>query len=100
MSKQQSQSNVRERVDLREPHRWQVIFWNDDFTTMDFVVMILTEVFHKSEKESEAIMLEVHKKGSAIVGAYSYDIAISRTERATEMARKEGFPLKITYRKE
>ncbi len=81
-----------------EPHKWAVILWNDDFTTMDFVVKVLREVFLKSEQEAESLMLRVHEEGQAVVGTYSYDLAMSRTKLATGLARQAGFPLKITYR--
>lgn len=98
MSQEQSQSNVRDRIELREPHKWAVIFWNDDFTTMDFVVKVLTEVFLKSGQEAEQLMMKVHEEGQAVVGTYSYDIAISRKKIADQMARAEDFPLKITIK--
>lgn len=98
MPQEQSQSSVRERTGIKKPHKWAVIFWNDDFTTMEFVVQVLTEVFLKSEADAEQIMMKVHKEGQAIVGMYSYDVAVSRVRWATDMARQAGFPLKITYK--
>lgn len=62
----------------------------------DFVVKVLTTVFFKSETEAETLMMSVHKSGSAVVGIYSYDIALSKVRKATDMAREEGFPLKLT----
>lgn len=98
MPEQQRQDNVKERTGLREPHKWAVIAWNDDFTTMDFVVKVLMSVFMKSQPEAEKIMMQVHKEGQSVVGTYSYDIAVSRARIAMDMARKEGFPLKLTYK--
>ena len=98
MPQEQQLTNVRDRIEIREPHKWAVIFWNDDFTTMDFVVQVLTEVFLKSEQDAEQLMMKVHEEGQAQVGIYSYDIAVSRTKLATTMAREAGFPLKITYK--
>lgn len=63
---------------------------------MDFVVKVLTTVFLKSGNEAELLMMTVHKSGSAVVGIYSYDIALSKVRKATDMAREEGFPLKLT----
>ena len=60
MPQEQSHIRERERTDLREPHRYQVIIHNDDFTTMDFVVMLLKEVFFFSEENALALMLQVH----------------------------------------
>lgn len=59
---------------------------------MEFVVKVLTTVFYKSSVEAETLMLQVHKSNSAVVGIYSYDIAHSKVQKATRMARNEGFP--------
>jgi ATP-dependent Clp protease adaptor protein ClpS len=87
---------MRHRADLREPRRYKVTIYNDDFTTMEFVVKILVEVFFKSEAEAEALMLQVHHSDNAVVGIYSYDIAVSKTRKATTMAREQGYPLRLT----
>lgn len=63
---------------------------------MEFVVKVLVTVFFKSESEAESLMMGVHKTGSAVVGVYSYDIAMSKVRKATDMARAESFPLKLT----
>ncbi len=97
MAKQQSSVSELERTGLREPPRYVVHILNDDFTTMDFVVKVLMEVFFKSEAEAQSIMLSVHHKGKGRVGVYSYDMAVSKVRRATQMARDEGFPLRFTY---
>lgn len=96
MEQQQSSYKERERIDLREPRRFKVTIYNDDFTTMEFVVKILTTIFYKSEAEAEVLMMKVHKSQSAVVGIYSYDIAQSKVQKATRMARNEGFPLRLT----
>jgi ATP-dependent Clp protease adaptor protein ClpS len=97
MAKQQSSVRERQRTDLREPKRYKVYIHNDDFTTMEFVVKILIEVFFKSPEEAETLMLQVHHSDKALVGVYSYDIAVSKVRRATQMARDAGFPLRLTY---
>lgn len=96
MEQQQSFYKERERTDLHEPRRFKVTIYNDDFTTMEFVVKVLTTVFFKSTIEAEALMMKVHKSQSAVVGIYSYDIAQSKVQKATRMARNEGFPLRLT----
>lgn len=94
----QHQSNVKERqrIDFREPKKYNVVIYNDDFTPMDFVVMILRNVFFKNEADAEALMLKVHHSEKAIVGVYPYDVAESKKRKATAMAREEGFPLRLT----
>lgn len=96
MSKEKSSIRERERLDVREPRRYQVTIYNDDFTTMEFVVKLLMTVFHKSQAEAEQLMLTVHRSEKAVVGVYSYDVAVSKVHRGLAMARQEGFPLRLT----
>lgn len=100
MAKEQPQLRERQRTDLREPRRYKVIIYNDDFTTMEFVVMILKQVFLKSDEEAEALMLQVHHSDKAVVGIYSYDIAVSKTRKSINMAREQGYPLRLTVEPE
>ena len=96
MAKEQSSVKEKQRTGLKEPRRYKVTIYNDDFTTMEFVVKILKVVFFESEAEAEALMLQVHHSDKAVVGIYSYDIAVSKVNKATQMARQEGFPLRLT----
>lgn len=100
MAKEQSSIRERQRIDLHEPKRYTVTIYNDDFTTMEFVVMILKQIFFKSETEAEALMLQVHHSDKAVVGIYSYDVATSKVRKATNMAREAGFPLRLTVEPE
>ena len=81
---------------MKEPKNYKVVMYNDDFTTMEFVVSVLVDIFHKSEFEAERIMMAVHRSGKAIVGTYSYDIAVSKVTKATNRAKREGFPFRVT----
>lgn len=83
---------------VKEPDKFNVVFHNDDFTPMDFVVLILKHIFFKSESEAESLMLKVHNEGKAIVGTYSYDISMSKAAEATGLARNNGYPLRITVK--
>ena len=96
MSKEKSSIRERERLDVREPRRYQVTIYNDDFTTMEFVVKLLMTVFHKSQAEAEQLLLMVDRSEKAVVGVYSYDVAVSKVQRGLAMARQEGFPLRLT----
>ena len=93
-----AKNEFKERTDLRlrEPKQYNVIMLNDDFTTMDFVVKVLIEVFHKDTVSAEALMMAVHRSGKAVVGTYPYDIARTKLNKALEMAKKEGFPFRMT----
>lgn len=86
----------RERILIEEPRQYKVIFHNDDFTTMEFVTDVLRRVFNKPADEAVTLMMRVHQEGQAVVGIYSYDVAMTKASQATAMARNEGFPLKIT----
>ncbi|MBR1628613.1 MAG: ATP-dependent Clp protease adaptor ClpS [Lachnospiraceae bacterium] len=81
---------------LKEPRQYNVIMINDDFTTMEFVVSVLVDIFHKDPVSAEAIMMQVHKNGQAVVGKYPYDIAVSRVTSALARAKEEGFPFRMT----
>ena len=83
-----------QKEEIKEPKRYNVIFFNDDFTTTDFVVEMLEKFFNKSTKEAIDLTEKVHKKGSAVVGEYSYDIALTRVSVVTKCARANGFPLR------
>lgn len=89
-----------EEQELDKPSRYRVLFHNDDFTTMDFVVSILQDIFHKSAIEAIAIMLKVHNEGIGIAGVYTYEIAKTKARKATERARANEFPLLITVEPE
>ena len=96
MAKQQEAIRERVHTNIREPRKYKVLIHNDDFTTMDFVVMILKVVFFKTGTEAETLMLAVHRSSQAVVGVYSYDVALSKVKKATDMARHAGFPLRLT----
>ena len=100
MAKQQSGTRERLKSRLQEPNMYKVIMHNDDFTTMEFVVEVLKNVFFKQEAEAEQLMLQVHRAGSAVVGLYTYDIAISKVQKAMRMAREKGYPFKLTCEKD
>jgi len=93
-----AKSEIKERTEhrLKEPKQYNVIMLNDDFTTMDFVVKVLVEVFHKDPMTAEAVMMHVHKNGKAVVGTYPYDIALTKMNTALAMAKAEGFPFRMT----
>ncbi|MBQ1581704.1 MAG: ATP-dependent Clp protease adaptor ClpS [Prevotella sp.] len=95
MPKEKTFIREKENTNLREPRRYKVVLYNDDFTTMEFVVMLLMKVFNKNETEAETLMLQVHHSGQAVVGVYSLDIAATKVQKATQMADEAGFPLRI-----
>jgi len=78
---------------FKEPEQFRVILLNDDYTTMDFVIDVLMEIFHKSIEDANKIMLDVHKKGRGVVGVYTWDIAVTKTEQVHAAAKANEFPL-------
>lgn len=94
------ESEVLERHEVKEPSRYKVLLHNDDYTTMDFVVEILTKVFHKSEAEATRIMLAVHHEGVGVCGLYTAEVAETKVDMVHRLARGAGFPLKCTMEKE
>jgi ATP-dependent Clp protease adaptor protein ClpS len=93
---------VKERVQTRkqEPTRFKVILLNDDYTTMEFVVQVLETVFQKSSAEAFRIMMNVHLNGKGIAGVYPWEVAETKVETVTSMARHAQFPLRATLEEE
>jgi ATP-dependent Clp protease adaptor protein ClpS len=77
----------------KEPEMYKVILLNDHYTTMDFVIEVIRNIFHKSAGEATKIMMDVHKKGQGIVGTYPLDIASTKVWQVQEIAREKDFPL-------
>ena len=88
------------REKLKKPPLYRVVLHNDDFTTMEFVVEVLTHVFNKSEADAFRIMWAVHTQGAGVAGVYTYEVAEMKVERVTQMARAQEFPLLCTVEEE
>jgi len=82
-----------------EPPLFKVLLHNDDYTTMEFVIMILEAVFHKSSMEATKIMLNVHNNGIGIAGVYTRDIAETKVSLVHDLANQYEHPLKCTLEK-
>ena len=95
MSKNDIAIEEKIKVDVTYPSMYKVIFLNDDVTPMELVTLLLIEVFCHELKTAEQLTLEIHNKGQAIVGTYSYEVAEQLTLEATSIARANGSPLKI-----
>jgi len=79
-----------------EPKQYLVYLLNDDYTSMDFVIDVLMNIFHKSYQEAEKVMLDVHKKDRGVCGVYTYEVAETKVMQVSKLAREQGFPLKAT----
>lgn len=91
----ESQTNVSTLQELKIPKMYAVTLYNDDVTTMDFVVELLVKVFHKNTVDASAIMMQVHQLGKGVAGIYTYDIAVTKKMQADRMAAEKGFPLRL-----
>ena len=83
-------------LELQEPQLFKVLLHNDDYTSMDFVVEVLMDIFHKTHPQAEQIMLQIHEKGKAICGVYTYEIAQMKVEQVRQLAKQNEFPLLAT----
>jgi ATP-dependent Clp protease adaptor protein ClpS len=88
--------DVEERKKTAAPKRFKVIFHNDDYTTMEYVIEVLRRFFHKNETEALHIMLTVHKKGKGVAGVYPRDVAETKVTEVMLDARERGHPLLVT----
>lgn len=88
-----------QRNEFKEPDMFRVLLHNDHYTTMEFVVQVLQQVFHKTAVEASQIMMDVHQKGIGIVGVYTHDIARTKVGQVKKMAKEAEFPLRCSYEK-
>ncbi|MBT3175939.1 MAG: ATP-dependent Clp protease adapter ClpS [Desulfobacula sp.] len=99
-----TESEIKEDISSRSkndlPPMYKVILHNDDYTSMEFVVQILVNVFGKSLEKATQIMLNIHNKGKEICGIYPRQIAETKIETVHHLANSKGFPLKSTMEKE
>jgi ATP-dependent Clp protease adaptor protein ClpS len=88
------------KIDVQPPSMWKVILLNDDVTPMDLVIDILTVVFKHNEESAKKVTLEIHNNGSGIAGVYPHELAEHLALESTNVARKNGSPLKIKIEQE
>jgi len=93
MTKKQKDLLVKDRQKIDRPKKYKVVFYNDDYTPMNLVTLILMSVFNKGQEEAQSIMMAVHKRGKAIAGTYSKQIAETKVETTKMYAREQGYPL-------
>jgi len=90
---------VEERRRTKRPRKWKVLLYNDDFTTMEFVVHVLTTHFHKPPAEATHIMLQIHRKGVGVAGVYTREVAETKAHQVVQFARENEMPLQASLRK-
>ena len=83
----------RKTARTKPPRMFQVVMLNDDFTPMEFVVMVLQEYFKRDRDTATQIMLQIHHEGRGVCGVYSKDVAATKVELVLAAARRAGHPL-------
>lgn len=86
----------KERHQVTEPPLYKVLLHNDDYTSMDFVIMVLETVFHKKAEDATRIMMNVHQQGIGVAGVYTRDIAETKMALVHDLARQHEYPLKCS----
>lgn len=87
--------DVLDRVAVKPPKMWNVILYNDDKTTMEFVILVLMQIFHKSFEDASDIMMNIHENGRGIAGTYSNEVASQKRDETISAARGNNFPLEV-----
>ena len=95
----ETQSDTITKDEITYPNRYNVVFINDDFTPMDFVVQLLVEVFNITLEEAKDVTLQIHAKGKGIAGSYNYELAEQKKAEAVAISRNNGHPLTILVEK-
>lgn len=80
----------------KKPPLYKVLFHNDDYTTREFVVFVLTAIFHHDEATATRIMWHVHTQGVGVAGVYTYEVAETKATKVEALARSQQFPLRVT----
>jgi ATP-dependent Clp protease adaptor protein ClpS len=83
----------REAQKVEPPPLYKVVLLNDDFTPMEFVVMVIQEFFHKDQETATRIMLQVHIEGKGVCGVYTHDVAATKVAQVLDLSRQAGHPL-------
>ncbi|NPA55967.1 MAG: ATP-dependent Clp protease adaptor ClpS [Epsilonproteobacteria bacterium] len=92
----QTDFEIADEVEVLLPKMYKVLLHNDDYSTFDFVIKILMEIFNKSQEEAQSLTIEVDKEGYAVVGIYPKEIAETKVLLVTQSAKQAGFPLLAT----
>jgi ATP-dependent Clp protease adaptor protein ClpS len=88
------------KIKVERPSLYKVLLHNDDYTSMEFVVFILEQIFHKNAADAEKIMLAVHQMGVGVAGVYPFEIAEAKVDKVTMLARQREFPLRCSLEQE
>jgi ATP-dependent Clp protease adaptor protein ClpS len=87
-------------IELQEPKKYKVILLNDNYSTVEFVIQILMQIFKKNLEEATMITMNIHEQGKGVCGIYTYEIAQTKVAQVRNNARKAEFPLKAILEEE
>jgi ATP-dependent Clp protease adaptor protein ClpS len=85
----------KDELKTKRPSKWNIVFYNDDYTPMDFVQFVLMKIFHRSTEDALALTLVVHTKGKGIAGTYTFEVAEQKQCEVLLMAKIEEHPLRV-----
>ena len=94
------QNETIDAIEIKEPRMYKVLFLNDDYSSMEFVIKVLMQIFHHSFEKATEIMLSVHEQGKGLCGVYTYEIAETKVAHVRKMAKEEKFPLRAIMEEE
>ena len=94
------QTLTKEKIKLDEPGLYDVIFLNDNITSMEFVVRVLKQIYNKTQDEANSITNRIHEHGQGVVGSYVHEVAEQKGIETTLAARQENFPLQVKVKKQ
>ena len=94
------QTMTKYRPQTARPSLYKVILLNDDFTPMDFVILILKKFFRHNDTDANRIMLEVHNQGAGVAGIYPFEVAETKVFQVNDFSRNHQRPLKCIMEKE
>ena len=99
-SKSDTGTITKTKPKTQRPSLYRVLLLNDDYTPMEFVVLVLQDVFNKTREDAMQIMLHVHQKGVGECGVYPYEVAETKVTRVMDTARKNQHPLQCVMEKQ
>ena len=95
-----TETQTKHKEKLQKPPLYKVLLHNDNYTTREFVVAVLREVFHRSETDAVQIMLHVHYNGIGVAGVYTFEVAETKIKTVEKLAREQEFPLRLSMEPE
>lgn len=92
----EEESGTATKQKVQPPRMYKVLMHNDDYTTMEFVILVLQKYFNKTHADAQDIMLAVHQRGFGVCGVYTYEVAESKVAKVIKFARDNGHPLRCS----